>query len=267
MTLTRSAFGARTGSRLVRRPASNVASWAPNADRVSVIGDFNGWTGALHAMRLLRRPGLGDLHPGSGRRREVQIRDSHPRSALLQKSDPFGFAFEVPPHSASVVRDISGYEWATTSGSRREESASVARSPDGVYEVHLGSWARVPEEGNRFLTYRELAHRLVPYVKETGFTHIELMPVMEHPFSVLGYQVLGFFAPTSRFGPPEDFKYFVDACHRAGSASSSTGCPDIFRRTPRPRAVRRHGALRARGPAAGEHQDWGTLIFNYAATR
>ena len=134
-----------------------------------------------------------------------------------------------------------------------------------IYEVHLGSWARVPEEGNRFLTYREMAHRLVPYVKEMGFTHIELLPVMEHPFSgSWGYQVLGFFAPTSRFGPPEDFKLFVDACHQAGIGVILDWVPGHF-----PKDA--HGLARFDGtalfehadPRQGEHQDWGTLIFNY----
>ena len=137
--------------------------------------------------------------------------------------------------------------------------------PMSVYEVHLGSWARVPEEGNRFLTYREMAHRLVPYVKEMGFTHIELLPVMEHPFSgSWGYQVLGFFAPTSRFGPPEDFKLFVDACHQAGLGVILDWVPGHF-----PKDA--HGLARFDGtalyehedPRQGEHQDWGTLIFNY----
>src|SRR5262249_40948076 len=134
------------------------------------------------------------------------------------KSDPFGVAFEIPPASASIVRDISGYQWQDGSWmTTRHERAAWFDQPLAIYEVHLGSWARVPEEDDRFLTYRELAERLVPYVKEAGFTHIELLPVMEHPFSgSWGYQVLGFFAPTSRFGPPEDFKLLIDACHRAG---------------------------------------------------
>ncbi len=147
---------------------------------------------------------------------------------------------------------------------RREQGGRLDR-PMAIYEVHLGSWARVPEEGNRFLTYSELAHRLVPYVKEMGFTHIELLPVMEHPFSgSWGYQVLGFFAPTSRFGPPEDFKLFVDACHQAGLGVILDWVPGHFPKD-------EHGLARFDGtalfehadPRQGEHQDWGTLIFNY----
>ncbi len=137
--------------------------------------------------------------------------------------------------------------------------------PMSIYEVHLGSWARVPEEGNRFLTYREMAHRLVPYVKEIGFTHIELLPVMEHPFSgSWGYQVLGFFAPTSRFGPPEDFKFFVDACHQAGLGVILDWVPGHFPKDAHGLAQFDGTALYEHAdPRQGEHQDWGTLIFNY----
>ena len=147
---------------------------------------------------------------------------------------------------------------------RQADDAWLDR-PMSIYEVHLGSWARVPEEGNRFLTYRELAARLVPYVKDLGFTHIELLPVMEHPFSgSWGYQVLGFFAPTSRFGSPEEFKFFVDACHQAGLGVILDWVPGHFPKD-------EHGLARFDGtalyehadPRQGEHQDWGTLIFNY----
>jgi 1,4-alpha-glucan branching enzyme len=245
----------------------HFAVWAPNADRVSVIGDFNGWDGRVHAMRLLAPAGVWEIFLPDlpdGEKYKFEIRTS--AGALLQKSDPFGVAFEVPPLSASVVRDISGYPWSDEAwmASRRQRGAWIDR-PLSIYEVHFGSWARVPEEGNRFLTYRELADRLVPYAKETGFTHIELMPVMEHPFSgSWGYQVLGFFAPTSRFGPPEDFKYFVDTCHHAGLGVILDWVPGHFPKDG-------HGLARFDGtalyehadPRQGEHQDWGTLIFNY----
>jgi 1,4-alpha-glucan branching enzyme len=245
----------------------HFAVWAPNADRVSVIGDFNGWDGRVHAMRLLAPSGvweifIPDLPDGENYKFEVRARSG----ALLQKTDPFGVAFEVPPLSAAVVKDISGYPWGDESwmSARRQRGAWIDR-PMSIYEVHLGSWARVPEEGNRFLTYREMAHRLVEYAKETGFTHIELLPVMEHPFSgSWGYQVLGFFAPTSRFGPPEDFKYLIDACHQAGLGVILDWVPGHFPKD-------EHGLARFDGtalfehadPRQGEHQDWGTLIFNY----
>src|SRR2546428_2247835 len=163
-----------------------------------------------------------------GERYKYEIRTK--AGAILKKADPFAFAFEVPPQSASVVHDISTYVWADDAWmSSRAHHREWLERPMAIYEAHLGSWARVPEEGNRFLTYRELAHRLVPYVKDMGFTHIELLPGMEHPFSgSWGYQVLGVFAPTSRFGPPEDFKLFVDVCHQAGIGVVLGGVPGHF---------------------------------------
>ena len=245
----------------------HFAVWAPNADRVSLVGDFNGWDGRVHAMRLLVPSGVWEIFIPDlpdGEKYKFEIRT--PAGTLLTKSDPFGFAFEVPPHSASVVRDISRYEWGdhTWIAGRRERGVWLDR-PMAIYEVHLGSWARVSEEDNRFLTYREMADRLVPYVKETGFTHIELLPVMEHPFSASwGYQVLGFFAPTSRFGPPEDFKYFVDACHRADLGVIVDWVPGHFPKDAHGLAQFDGTALYEHAdPRQGEHQDWGTLIFNY----
>src|SRR3954469_16477780 len=245
----------------------HFAVWAPDADRVSVIGDFNGWDGRVHAMRLLAPAGIWEIFLPDlpdGERYKFEIRTK--AGDLLNKTDPFGVAFEVPPQSAAIVRDISRYAWkdAAWMAARREQGGRLDR-PMAIYEVHLGSWARVPEEGNRFLTYAELAHRLVPYVKEMGFTHIELLPVMEHPFSgSWGYQVLGFFAPTSRFGTPEDFKFFIDTCHQAGIGVILDWVPGHFPKD-------QHGLARFDGtalfehadPRQGEHQDWGTLIFNY----
>ena len=247
----------------------HFAVWAPNADRLSVVGDFNGWDGRVHPMRLLAPSGIWELFIPDlpdGERYKFEIRSA--AGELVQKSDPYGFVFErSSPHTAAIVRDISTYQWQDSQwmGARRAHRSWLER-PMSIYEVHLGSWARVPEEGNRFLTYRELARRLVPYVKDLGFTHIELLPVMEHPFSgSWGYQVLGFFAPTSRFGSPEDFKYFVDACHQAEIGVILDWVPGHFPRD-------EHGLARFDGtalyehadPRQGEHQDWGTLIFNYA---
>jgi 1,4-alpha-glucan branching enzyme len=245
----------------------HFAVWAPNADRVSVVGDFNGWDGRVHVMRLLVPSGvwelfIPDLADGEKYKFEVRTKAGH----LLKKSDPFGVAFEAPPQTASVIRDISSYTWHDEEWmSTRASNNSWFDRPMAIYEVHLGSWARVPEEERRFLSYRELADRLVPYVKDAGFTHIELMPVMEHPFSgSWGYQVLGFFAPTSRYGSPEDFKYFVDVCHQAGIGLILDWVPGHFPKD-------EHGLARFDGtalfehadPRQGEHQDWGTLIFNY----
>ncbi|HET6960224.1 MAG TPA: 1,4-alpha-glucan branching protein GlgB [Vicinamibacterales bacterium] len=244
----------------------HFAVWAPNAARVSVIGDFNGWDGRVTPMRFLETGVWEIFIPAfaDGEKYKFEIRTRN--GAILKKTDPFARAFEAPPQTAAIVHDSSGYVWEDADWmSARPSHGAWFEKPLSVYEVHLGSWARVPEDGNRFLTYRELAHRLVPYVKEMGFTHIELLPVMEHPFSgSWGYQVLGFFAPTARFGPPEDFKLFVDACHRAGLGVILDWVPGHF-----PKDA--HGLARFDGtalfehedPRQGEHQDWGTLIFNY----
>ncbi|MEO8256458.1 MAG: 1,4-alpha-glucan branching protein GlgB [Acidobacteriota bacterium] len=245
----------------------HFAVWAPNADRVSVIGDFNGWDGRVHGMRLLTPSGvweifIPDLRDGEAYKFEIRTAAGD----LHKKSDPYGFAFEASPHTAALVHDTADYTWGDDEwmAARQGHGAWLDQAMT-IYEVHLGSWARVPEEGNRFLTYRELARRLVPYVKEMGFSHIELLPVMEHPFSgSWGYQVLGFFAPTSRFGPPEDFKLFVDACHAAGLGVILDWVPGHFPKD-------EHGLARFDGtalyehadPRQGEHRDWGTLIFNY----
>jgi len=252
-------FGAATGI--------HFAVWAPNAERVSVIGDFNGWDGRVTPMRLLVPGGIWeifipDLREGEKYKFEIRTR----AGTILKKTDPFARAFETPPQSAAIVRDVSTYTWGDQVWmASRADSGSWLDRPMAVYEAHLGSWARVPEEGDRFLSYRELAQQMVPYVKGLGFSHIELMPVMEHPFSgSWGYQVLGFFAPTARFGPPEDFKLFVDACHQAGLGVILDWVPGHF-----PKDA--HGLARFDGtalfehedPRQGEHQDWGTLIFNY----
>jgi 1,4-alpha-glucan branching enzyme len=245
----------------------HFAVWAPNAERVSVIGDFNAWDGRVTPMRHLMPGGIWEifipeLREGEKYKYEIRARDG----SILVKTDPFGLAFEVPPQSAAIVRDISTYQWGDREWmAARTTSGAWMDRPMAIYETHLGSWARGSEDRERFLGYRELADRLISYVKGLGFTHIELLPVMEHPFSgSWGYQVLGFFAPTSRFGPPEDFKFFVDAAHRAGLGVILDWVPGHF-----PKDA--HGLARFDGtalfehedPRQGEHQDWGTLIFNY----
>jgi 1,4-alpha-glucan branching enzyme len=244
----------------------HFAVWAPNARRLSVVGDFNAWDGRRHPMRSLGSSGVWEIFiPGLaiGERYKFELLTRY--GEVILKSDPFGFAFELPPLSASIVA-APKYEWKDGEWMRtRESAASWFHQPFAVYEVHLGSWARVSGEDNRYLTYVELAERLIPYVKEMGYTHIELLPVMEHPFSgSWGYQVIGFFAPTSRFGKPEEFKVFVDACHANGIGLILDWVPGHF-----PKDA--HGLAQFDGtalfehedPRQGEHREWGTLIFNY----
>jgi 1,4-alpha-glucan branching enzyme len=260
----------RLGAHVIRLGESSgvhFAVWAPNAERVSVVGDFNGWDGRVHPMRNLGPSGVWEIFiPGipEGQRYKFEIR-SRREAELLLKADPYGFAFEVPPRSASVVTSPH-YEWGD--GEWIEHRASCRAwfaRPMAIYEVHFGSWARIPEENGRYLTYGELADRLIPYVKEMGYTHIELLPVMEHPFSgSWGYQVTGFYAPTSRFGTPREFKAFVDRCHQNGIGVILDWVPGHFPKDS-------HGLARFDGtalyehadPKQGEHRDWGTLIFNY----
>ena len=231
----------------------HFAVWAPSAQRVSVIGDFNGWDGRVHVMRNLMPGGvweifLPDLGQGEHYKFEVRTRAGH----VLEKSDPYAFYCELPPKTASIVHDASGYEWLDAAWMQeRREAGSWFERPMSIYEVHLGSWRRKLGHGGQasFLSYRELAEQLVPYVQEMGFTHIELLPVMEHPFlGSWGYQVTGFYAPTSRFGRPEDFKAFVDACHRGGIGVLLDWVPGHF-----PKDA--HGLAHFDGTALFEHED------------
>ncbi|MCC6734819.1 MAG: 1,4-alpha-glucan branching protein GlgB [Bauldia sp.] len=242
------------------------AVWAPNAQRVSVVGDFNGWDGRRHPMRLRHEAGVWELFiPGvtAGRRYKYEIRT--PAGALLPlKSDPFAFAAEIPPATASIVADLPDFPVTPRSASARI-MGDPRKEPISIYEVHLGSWMRVPEEGGRPLTYRELAAKLIPYVLEMGFTHIELLPITEHPFDgSWGYQPVSLFAPTSRFGTPEDFMAFVDAAHEAGIGILLDWVPGHF-------PIDAHGLAFFDGthlyehadPRQGFHQDWGTAIYNF----
>jgi 1,4-alpha-glucan branching enzyme len=249
-------------------PGTHFAVWAPNGSRVRLIGDFNGWNGQGWELEPVGLSGVWQRFVpgvGTGVRYKYEI---FPRGTdvALQKADPYGFYFEVTPATASVVWDIDRYLWRDDEWMRgRAERNSWLDRPETIYEAHLGSWQRAPDDGNRSLTYRELADRLIPYVRSLGYTHIELLPVMEHPFTgSWGYQVIGFYAPTSRFGPPEDFKYFVDQCHQHGIAVILDWVPGHF-------PSDAHGLARFDGtalyehadPRQGVHRDWGTLIFNY----
>jgi 1,4-alpha-glucan branching enzyme len=246
----------------------HFAVWAPNAQRVSVVGDFNAWDGRVHVLRRLLPSGVWELFVpdlDAGERYKFEIRT--PEGHLLEKADPFAFACEIPPRSASIVHVPGTYQWQDDRWMQGRVAAHASlERPMAIYEVHLGSWKRKPGEGQAsFLSYRELADDLVPYVRDRGFTHVELLPVMEHPFlGSWGYQVLGFYAPTSRYGTPADFKYFVDACHRHDIGVLLDWVPGHF-----PKDA--YGLARFDGtslyehedPRQGEHQDWGTLIFNY----
>jgi 1,4-alpha-glucan branching enzyme len=247
------------------RRGVHFAVWAPNARQIGVAGDFNGWNGAAHPMRQLQQSGYWEAFvPGleAGATYKFEVVDALGRAVL--KSDPLGRYFETPPRTASIVWDSSGYEWGDAAWmAARPAQERWLRRPMSVYEVHLGSWQRSPD--GRLQTYREMADRLVGYVKDMGFTHVELLPVMEHPYTgSWGYQVIGFFAPTSRFGTPEDFKFLVDAFHQAGIGVILDWVPGHFPKD-------QHGLARFDGtalyehadPRQGEHQDWGTLVFNY----
>jgi len=248
------------------------AVWAPNARAINVVGDFNQWNGAAHPMRHLQSSGyweafVAGLTAGTPYKFEVFGADGR----RVLKADPCARYYETPPKTASIVWDSSAYSWQDDAWMKQRRSLPGHGGPMSIYEVHLGSWQRSPfdsaqgQPGGTLLTYREMADRLVPYVKDMGFTHVELLPIMEHPYTgSWGYQVIGFFAPTSRFGPPEDFKFLVDAFHQAGIGVILDWVPGHFPKD-------QHGLARFDGtalyehadPRQGEHRDWGTLVFNY----
>ncbi len=241
------------------------AVWAPNAERVSLVGDFNRWDGRRHPMRV--RPGSGvwelfvpDLGPGALYRFEIRNRAS---GQVLLKSDPYGQRFEARPSNATIVTGEAQHAWQDQEWIAQRAAWDWQHTPMTIYEVHLGSWQRGPE--GEFLSYRELAARLVNYVKDMGFTHIELLPVTEHPFDQSwGYQATGYFAPTSRFGTPDEFRYFVNHCHRNGVGVILDWVPAHFPKDAYALARFDGTALyEHEDPRKGEHLDWSTLIFNY----
>ena len=261
--------------------------WAPHAKSVSVIGDLNSWDGRHHPMQKrlggiweLFIPGLseGDLY-----KYEIRTEKGH----CYEKADPYGFQHEVRPAKSSVISKIDSFQWSDQSWISNRDNRDPLEQPISVYEMHLGSWmhassddpfinsngehrAPVPaadmKPGSRLLTYKELANKVIPYVKERGFTHIELMPISEHPFDgSWGYQVTGWYAPTSRFGSPDEFRAFVDSCHKEGIGIILDWVPGHFPKD-------QHGLAYFDGshlyehsdPRVGEHKEWGTLIFNYS---
>ena len=240
--------------------------WAPAARRVSVIGEFCRWDGRIYPMRSMGGGGVWEIFvpavlPGSLYRFEILTA----AGVLRVKTDPFARRFEVPPAHASIVVSDDGYAWGDEPWLSERARRTPEREAMSIYEVHLGSWARVPEDGNRSLTYREIAPRLVDHVRDLGFTHVELLPVTEHPFGgSWGYQVSGYYAPTARHGTPDDFRFLVDSLHQAGLGVIMDWVPAHFPRDDW--ALRRFDGsalFEHEDPRLGEHPDWGTLIFNY----
>ncbi len=242
----------------------HFAVWAPNAKTVYLEGDFNFWNSAEHPMLSLGESGVWTrFEPGLSISALYKFRIETHDGRLLEKADPYAFAAELRPQTASVVTDLDVHTWNDADWLTRRAETQALDAPIAVYELHLGSWRR--GEGNRYLTYAELADQLIPYVKEMGYTHLELLPIAEHPFDgSWGYQVVNYFAPTSRFGSPEDFQTFVDACHQAGIGVIVDWVPAHY-----PKDA--HGLGEFDGthlyehadPRKGEHKDWGTYIFNY----
>ena len=246
------------------------AVWAPNALRVSVIGDFNRWDGRRHPMRVRGLTGIWELFlPGlsEGTLYKFEVKSRY-KGILAEKADPYAFYTELRPKTASVVWDINKYQWQDSEWMEKRAGRNWLDAPISIYEVHLGSWRRVPEENGRWLTYGELADTLIPYVRDLGYTHIELMPISEHPLDESwGYQTVGYFSCTSRYGKPEDFMYLVDQCHKNGLGVIIDWVPAHF-----PKDA--HGLGYFDGTALYEHEDprkseqkdWGTLVFNYGRT-
>jgi 1,4-alpha-glucan branching enzyme len=244
---------------------TSFSVWAPAARAVSLVGDFNFWDGRIHQMRSLGSSGVWELFvPGIGPGARYKFEIRHAAGPPSLKADPVADAAELPPATASVV--FTGqHEWGDAEWIERREATDLFNGPMSTYEVHLGSWRLNPLEGNRSLTYRELAGELAGYVRDLGFTHVELLPVMEHPFSgSWGYQVSGYYAPTSRFGTPDDFRELVDALHRAGVGVVLDWVPAHFPRDEFALARFDGTALYEHAdPRRGAHPDWGTLVFNF----
>ena len=243
----------------------NFAVWAPNANSVSIVGNFNDWDPRRHVMRRLIPSGFYELFIpdiGAGEIYKFHIKNGW---QSFEKSDPYGFYAEKPPKTASVVADLTAYEWADHEWMENRMKANPLEQPMSVYEVHLGSWKKDWQRENGWLNYRELAHQLADYCERMGYTHVELLPISEHPYTPSwGYQTVGYYAVTSRYGTPEDFMYFVDHMHQKGIGVLIDWVPAHFPRDG-------HGLRRFDGsalyehedPRQGEHPDWGTMIFNY----
>jgi len=240
------------------------ATWAPSAQRVSIISDFNQWDGRKHPMRVRGNSGVWELFiPDISAGEAYKFEIKHTDGSLHSKMDPYGQQSELRPATASVIAKNSTHRWQDNDWMINRQKSDWLHEPHSVYEVHMGSWRR--NEVGEFLTYREMTDQMVPYVKELGFTHIELLPITEHPLDISwGYQTTGYFSPTSRFGSPDDLRYFIDVCHQNNIGIILDWVPGHF-----PKDA--HGLARFDGsalyehadPRQGEHQDWGTYIFNY----
>ncbi len=241
------------------------AVWAPNAQTISVVGPFNNWDERRHPMRVRGSTGVWELFiPDLGHGEMYKFKIRAKSGAWLEKSDPYAHWGEVRPCTASIVYDLNGYEWNDQVWMEQRAQTNLLYKPVSIYEVHLGSWMRNEQGG--FLNYRELAERMIAYVKKMGFTHIELLPLAEHPLDASwGYQVTGYFAPTSRYGTPDDLRYFVDQLHQNNIGVIIDWVPAHFPKDG-------HGLARFDGtalyeyqdPRKGEHKDWGTLIFDFS---
>ena len=245
----------------------HFAVWAPNADRVSVIGDFNGWDKAAHPMQLRLEAGIWEAFiPGIGPGALYKYRISSGGTRYqADKADPYGFAAELRPETASKVCALDGHDWGDRDWMETREQRQRVTSPISIYEIHLGSWMRVREDHSRWMTYREIAPLLADYVHQMGYTHVELLPLMEHPFDgSWGYQTIGYFAPTSRFGSPDDFMFLVDHLHQRGIGVILDWVPAHFPRD-------EHGLAYFDGTHLYEHADarqgqnpeWNTFVFNF----
>src|ERR1700693_305727 len=245
---------------------ATFAVWAPNAQRISVVGDFNGWDGRCHPMRKRIEFGIWEIFiPGIVEETHYKLEVRNCFGQIVLKSDPFAFYGQHGIQTASLVFNLDRFQWSDDEWIQTRKKKEWHKEPASIYEVHLGSWARVPEEGNRFLSYIEFADRLIPYVKDLGYTHLELMPVAEHPFDgSWGYQVTGYFAPTSRFGNPDEFRHFVNRCHENVLGVIVDWVPGHFPKDAHGLALFDGTHLYEHAdPRQGEHRDWGTLIFNY----
>ena len=257
----------KMGGRLMTHEGARGAAfsvWAPNAKAVSVIGDFNNWDARRSPMRRLGESGIWELFlPAAAEGDKYKFHVTQCDGRVVDKTDPYGVYAEVRPNNASVLYPLKRYKWKDRRWMTARRKYDFRTAPMNIYEVHLGSWKRA--EGDRFLTYTELAEQLIPYVKEMGYTHIEMLPVEEHPFDgSWGYQVTGYYAPTSRYGSPDEFKQFVDACHQNGISVLLDWVPAHFPKDDFALARFDGTALyEHQDPRLGEHIQWGTYIFNY----